>query len=52
MSVISINDTEVLALIDRGSSVTTISEEFYKSLNPLPELMSVASLNLRNEGAG
>ena len=32
--------------------MTTISEEFYKSLNPLPELMSITSLNLRIEGTG
>ena len=32
--------------------MTTISEEFYESLNPLSELMSITSLNLRIEGAG
>ena len=44
-----INSVETTALIDSGSMVTTISEEFYKTLSPLPPLYDV---QLKVEGAG
>ena len=44
-----INSVETTALTDSGSMVTTISEEFYKTLSPLPPLYDV---ELKVEGAG
>ena len=41
-SEIIIQNRKTKALIDSGSMVTCISEEFYKSLNPIPELFSIS----------
>ena len=45
----SINGAETTALVDSGSMITTISEEFYKTLSPLPKLYPV---ELKIQGAG
>lgn len=38
--------------MDSGSQITTISEEFYKEMNPKPDLHSVEEFNLKVQGAG
>ncbi|MEW8545548.1 MAG: retropepsin-like aspartic protease, partial [Candidatus Thiodiazotropha sp.] len=44
---------ETYALIDSGSMITTISEDFYNSLRPLPDLNSLSKLDdFSVEGAG
>ena len=44
---------ETYALIDSGSMITTISEDFFNSLRPLPELQLLSKLdNFTVEGAG
>ena len=42
------------ALVDSGSQITTITEEFYNSLSPRPHLWSLEELdlNLKVQGAG
>ncbi|MCW4290851.1 MAG: retropepsin-like domain-containing protein, partial [Candidatus Thiodiazotropha taylori] len=45
----SINGAETTALVDSGSMITTISEEFYKTLSPRPKLYSI---ELEIQGAG
>lgn len=41
---------ETDALIDSGSMVTTVSEEFYKSIVPQPELKGLDNLGLSLQG--
>ena len=41
-----------MALIDSGSQITTVSEDFYNSLTPKPILYSVHELGIRVEAAG
>ena len=43
-NLISICGVETRGLIDSGSMITSISESFYKSLNPIPELKILKSL--------
>ncbi|MCG8110256.1 MAG: reverse transcriptase family protein, partial [Candidatus Thiodiazotropha taylori] len=38
--------------VDSRSQITTISEDFYKVMNPKPELFSIEELNLKVQGAG
>ena len=49
---VEINGIETLALIDSGSQITTISEDFYNSMSPKPVLYSIEELGLKIEGAG
>ena len=51
-SPIEINGIETLALIDSGSQITTLSEEFYNNMNPKPELYSMEEIGLKVKGAG
>ena len=46
------NGTETLTLIDSGSQISTISEEFNNSTNPKPVLYSIKEMGLKIEGAG
>ena len=47
-----LNGINTLALIDSGSQITTVSEDFYNSLTPKPILYSVNELGIRVEAAG
>ena len=47
-----LNGIEACALVDSGSMVTTISEDFYQSLTPLPTLLSLDDFNLSVQAAG
>ena len=49
---ITFNGRETNALVDSGSMITTVTDEFYKSLSPCPILMSFGDLNLDIKGAG
>ena len=49
---VEINGIETLALIDSGSQITTISEDFDNSMFPKPVLYSIEELGLKIEGAG
>ena len=46
-----VNGVESVCLIDTGSMVTTISESFFKSLSPSPELRSLTEFGLSLTGA-
>ena len=48
----SFNGIEACSLVDGGSMVTTLSEEFYHSLTPLPTLLSLDDFNLSVHAAG
>ena len=50
-SFIFINGQKCTALIDTGSVVTTICEEFYNSMNPRPELRDMSNFDLNITGA-
>ena len=50
-SLILINGQKCTALIDTGSVVTTICEEFYNSMNPRPELRDMSNFDLHITGA-
>ena len=50
-SYIFINGQRCTALIDTGSVVTTICEEFYNSMNPRPELRNMSDFELNITGA-
>ena len=39
-------------MVDSGSQITTISGEFYKEMNPKPDLHSVEEFNVKVQGAG
>ena len=43
-------ETETYALIDSGSQVTTISEDFFNSLSPTPRIVPLSALKLNLEG--
>ena len=43
---------ETNALVDSGSQVTTVTEEYYKSMNPQPILYTIEDLNLDLYAAG
>lgn len=45
-SEIIVSGVKTKALIDSGSVVTCISEEFYNSLHPKPELFSITEFGL------
>ena len=42
--------TETIALIDSGSEVTTVCEEFFQLLNPAPVQVPLEDLQLKLEG--
>ena len=46
-TMVTVCDVEIPALIDSGSMVSTVSEEFYRSLNPRPELHEDFRLSLQ-----
>ena len=50
-SEILINGVKTSGLIDTGSMVTSVSEEFYKSLKPLPQLHLITEFVLEAQGA-
>ena len=43
---------ETNALVDSGSQVTTVTEEYYRSMNPQPILYTIEDLNLDLYAAG
>ncbi|MEW8113353.1 MAG: hypothetical protein AB2771_08875, partial [Candidatus Thiodiazotropha endolucinida] len=43
---------ETSALVDSGSNITTVCEEFYQSLSHKPELKSLSDFDLEVECAG
>ena len=49
-TVVSFCGADADALIDSGSQVTTVSEEFFKTLNPSPQVVSLKDLKLNLEG--
>ena len=51
-SYIIINGVKTSGLIDSGSMITSISESFYHSLNPLPELRNITEFGLSIQSAG
>ena len=48
---IFVNNIQTKGLIDTGSMITTISESFYKSMDPLPELHNITEFGLSVQGA-
>ena len=50
--VVYINGAETRALIDTGSSISTVTEAFLNTLNPKPEIRSVEDFDLEIKGAG
>ena len=50
--VVNVNGIETTALIDTGSSISTISEVFLNTLDPKPEIGSMKDFNLEVKGAG
>ena len=50
--VVYVNGIETTALIDTGSSISTISEVFLNTLDPKPEIGSMKDFNLEVKGAG
>ena len=51
-SYIIINGVKTSGLIDSGSIITSISESFYHSLTPLPELRNITEFGLSIQSAG
>ena len=47
ISEICINGTETMGLIDTGSMISTITEDFILSLNPVPQLYTIEDLGLK-----
>lgn len=45
------NNIQTKGLIDTGSMITTISDSFYKSMDPLPELHNITEFGLSVQGA-
>lgn len=50
--IILINNVGAKALIDSGSSISTITEEFLQTLNPQPEISSLEDFDLDVRAAG
>ena len=50
-SEVLINGQKCMALIDSGSDISTLSEGFYQSMEPKPELFNMADFNLNITGA-
>jgi hypothetical protein len=51
LSTITINGKETTALIDSGSQVSVITENFYTKMTPKPELMSLKEFDLELKAA-
>ena len=49
---VMLNGIETLALIDSGSQITTLSEDFYNNMTPRPTLYSIEDLGIKVEAAG
>ena len=49
---VMLNGIETLALIDSGSQITTLSEDFYNNMTPRPTLYSIEDLGIKVETAG
>ena len=47
ISTVEINGKSASALIDSGSMITTLSEEFYNSLDPKPDFVDIGQFNLK-----
>ena len=52
VSRVDINGRSARALIDSGSQIKTILEEFYNSLDPKPNFIDIGEFNLKIEAAG
>ena len=50
--VVYINGKETRALVDTGSSISTVTEAFLNTLDPKPEIMSIEDFDLEIKGAG
>ena len=50
-SIIFINGVKTSGLIDTGSMVTSISETFYKNMNPQPQLYAITEFGLSVQSA-
>ncbi|MCG8033830.1 MAG: DDE-type integrase/transposase/recombinase [Candidatus Thiodiazotropha taylori] len=50
-SFIYINGVKTSGLVDTGSMVTSVSESFYNSLNPLPQLHAITEFGLQVQSA-
>ena len=50
--IVRINNVETRALIDSGSQISTITEEFLDQLQPKPEIFDLDNLNLDVKVAG
>ena len=50
--IVLINNVEATALIDSGSQISTIKEEFLESFNPKPRIFNLKDLNLDVKVAG
>ena len=44
---VMLNGIETLALIDSGSQITTLSEDFYNNMTPRPTLYSIEDLGIK-----
>ena len=51
VSTVEINGISARALIDSGSQITTLSEEFYNSLDPKPDFNDIVEFNLKIKAA-
>ena len=52
VSTVEINGKSASALVDSGSMITTLSAEFYNSLDPKPDSVDIGHFNLKIEAAG
>ena len=46
-SILIANGVETTGLIDTGSEISTVSEEFWTSLDPKPEILVVEELEIK-----
>ena len=46
-SILIVNGVETTGLIDTGSEISTVSEEFWTSLDPKPEILVVEKSNVQ-----
>ena len=49
ISQICINGTKTVGLIDTGSMISTIAEDFIISLDPIPDLYTIEDLGLKGQ---
>ena len=50
-SEVEVEGMKTLGLIDTGSMITTVAIDFYRQLNPKPELCPLEDFNLEVSGA-